>query len=36
MQDHGYVFVYQVKGENNFVLRKNWLVVTEHERKSER
>ena len=26
----------KVKEENNFVLSKNWLVVAEHERKSER
>ena len=36
MQDSGYVFVYQVKEENNFLLSKNWLVVAVHERKSER
>lgn len=36
MQDNGCVFVYQEKGENNFVLSKNWLVVAEHERRSER
>lgn len=38
LQENQYVFVsvFERKGEDNFVLKKNWLIVSDHKRRLQR